>query len=82
LIIAIQERGKVLGIAVASVYIGLSCGPFFGGWLTQHFFWLLRRGHIFFSCPGRSETRRLKGRSISKNSLFFELLTPSTQQTA
>jgi len=34
-----QERGKVLGIAVAAVYIGLSCGPFFGGWLTQHFSW-------------------------------------------
>ena len=34
-----QERGKVLGIAVAAVYIGLSCGPFFGGWLTQSFSW-------------------------------------------
>ena len=34
-----QERGKVLGIAVAAVYIGLSCGPFFGGLLTQHFSW-------------------------------------------
>ena len=34
-----QERGKVLGIAVAAVYIGLSCGPFFGGWLTQQFSW-------------------------------------------
>jgi EmrB/QacA subfamily drug resistance transporter len=34
-----QERGKVLGIAVAAVYMGLSCGPFFGGMLTQHFSW-------------------------------------------
>jgi multidrug resistance protein len=34
-----QERGRVLGIVVAAVYIGLSCGPFFGGWLTQHFSW-------------------------------------------
>jgi EmrB/QacA subfamily drug resistance transporter len=34
-----QERGRVLGIAVAAVYIGLSCGPFFGGWLTQHLTW-------------------------------------------
>jgi EmrB/QacA subfamily drug resistance transporter len=34
-----EERGKVLGIAVAAVYIGLSCGPFFGGFLTQHFSW-------------------------------------------
>ncbi len=34
-----QERGRVLGMVVAAVYIGLSCGPFFGGWLTQHFSW-------------------------------------------
>ncbi|MCF8142575.1 MAG: MFS transporter [Deltaproteobacteria bacterium] len=34
-----MERGKVLGIAVASVYIGLSVGPFLGGLLTQHLTW-------------------------------------------
>lgn len=34
-----QERGKVLGIAVAAVYAGLSCGPFIGGYLTQHIGW-------------------------------------------
>jgi MFS family permease len=34
-----EERGRVLGIVVAAVYVGLSCGPFFGGWLTQHFTW-------------------------------------------
>jgi EmrB/QacA subfamily drug resistance transporter len=34
-----NERGKVLGIAVAAVYSGLSCGPFFGGWLTHYFGW-------------------------------------------
>jgi len=33
------ERGRALGITVAAVYIGLSCGPFFGGILTQHFGW-------------------------------------------
>jgi len=33
------ERGKVLGINVAAVYLGLSLGPFFGGSLTQHFGW-------------------------------------------
>jgi len=33
------ERGKVIGIAVASVYIGLSAGPFLGGLLTQHLTW-------------------------------------------
>jgi EmrB/QacA subfamily drug resistance transporter len=34
-----QERGKVLGIAVAAVYSGLSCGPFFGGIITHHLSW-------------------------------------------
>ena len=33
------ERGKVLGINVAAVYLGLSMGPFIGGILTQHFGW-------------------------------------------
>ncbi len=33
------ERGKVLGINVASVYTGLSLGPVFGGFLTQNFGW-------------------------------------------
>jgi MFS family permease len=34
-----EERGKVLGINVAAVYSGLSCGPFLGGLLTQYFGW-------------------------------------------
>jgi EmrB/QacA subfamily drug resistance transporter len=34
-----RERGKVLGIAVAAVYSGLSCGPFFGGIITYHLSW-------------------------------------------
>lgn len=33
------ERGKVLGIVTAAVYVGLSAGPFLGGFLTQHFGW-------------------------------------------
>jgi EmrB/QacA subfamily drug resistance transporter len=33
------ERGRVLGITVAAVYSGLSCGPLAGGWLTQAFSW-------------------------------------------
>ncbi len=34
-----SERGRVLGINVAAVYIGLSCGPFFGGLLTHYLGW-------------------------------------------
>ncbi|MCE7698774.1 MAG: MFS transporter [Methanobacterium paludis] len=34
-----QERGKAIGINLASVYIGLSLGPVLGGFLTQYFGW-------------------------------------------
>jgi EmrB/QacA subfamily drug resistance transporter len=34
-----QERGKALGISVAATYLGLSLGPFLGGFLTLHFGW-------------------------------------------
>jgi len=33
------ERGRALGINAASVYLGLSAGPFIGGILTQHLGW-------------------------------------------
>jgi EmrB/QacA subfamily drug resistance transporter len=35
----LKERGRVLGINAASVYLGLSLGPFLGGLLTQYFGW-------------------------------------------
>lgn len=34
-----NERGRVLGINVSAVYIGLSVGPFVGGILTQNLGW-------------------------------------------
>ena len=34
-----QNRGTALGIASASVYIGLSCGPLIGGWFTETYGW-------------------------------------------
>lgn len=34
-----QERGRVLGISVAAVYLGLSTGPFAGGIVTQYLGW-------------------------------------------
>lgn len=34
-----SERGRVLGINVSCVYLGLAVGPFIGGVMTQHFTW-------------------------------------------
>jgi len=34
-----NQRGRVLGINVAAVYLGLSSGPFVGGIITQHLGW-------------------------------------------
>ena len=34
-----NRRGRVLGIAVSAVYVGLSTGPFAGGMLTHYFGW-------------------------------------------
>ena len=43
-----KERGGVLGINVAAVYIGLSAGPFLGGIMTQYFTW---RSVFLFPVP-------------------------------
>jgi EmrB/QacA subfamily drug resistance transporter len=34
-----EQRGKVLGINTAAVYLGLSLGPFVGGYLTENWGW-------------------------------------------
>ena len=34
-----EERGRVLGINIGTVYVGQAVGPFLGGVLTQHFGW-------------------------------------------
>ena len=34
-----QERGGILGINIAAVYVGLTIGPFIGGLLTQQLGW-------------------------------------------
>ena len=43
-----EERGRVLGINVAAVYLGLSTGPFLGGLITQHLGW---RFIFWFNVP-------------------------------
>jgi EmrB/QacA subfamily drug resistance transporter len=57
------ERGRAIGIITATIYAGLSIGPFLGGILTQHFGWqsiflvnvpigVLVTAAIIFSIPG------------------------------
>lgn len=43
-----QHRGRVLGMSVSGVYLGLAFGPFFGGFLTQYLGWR----SIFFIASG------------------------------
>ncbi len=45
-----KERGKAMGVAIASVYAGLSLGPVTGGVLTEYFGW--RSIFIFTVIPG------------------------------
>lgn len=43
-----EKRGKALGIVVASVYSGLTLGPFIGGFLTKTWGW---QGIFLFTVP-------------------------------
>ena len=43
-----EKRGKALGIVVASVYTGLTLGPFIGGFLTKNWGW---QGIFLFTVP-------------------------------
>jgi MFS family permease len=83
------ERGKALGTSTASVYLGLSTGPFLGGLLTQHFGWrsiflanaglgLIVIGSIFAKLKGewaeaRGERFDLKGSILYGLSLIIAI---------
>lgn len=34
-----NERGRMIGLTVSIIYIGLTCGPLVGGWLITHYGW-------------------------------------------
>ena len=75
------ERGKVLGLNVAAVYLGLSLGPFIGGILTQSFGW---RSIFLFCIPleivvtilaffrlNTGETGRISGRIDHTGTILY-----------
>ncbi len=34
-----ELRGRALGLNVTAIYLGMTCGPFLGGFLTHHYGW-------------------------------------------
>ena len=34
-----KERGRMIGLSVSIIYVGLTCGPLVGGWLTGLYGW-------------------------------------------
>ncbi len=71
-----SERGKVLGINVAAVYIGLSVAPVIGGFMTQYLGWR----SIFHLCAALSliiviaGIWKIKGEWIEAKGEKFDLL--------
>ena len=43
-----KDRGRALGINVSAIYLGLTCGPLLGGWVTQNISW---RGVFIIHVP-------------------------------
>jgi EmrB/QacA subfamily drug resistance transporter len=77
-----QHRGRMLGISVSAVYLGLAFGPFAGGFLTQYLGWRsifhIATGFgifttvIAFLFLGKDETPVIKGKKIDfKGTVFY-----------
>lgn len=79
-----QHRGRVLGISVSSVYLGLSFGPFVGGMLTQQVGWRsifiaasvlgLISTIVAFLYLGKDETKEKTNSKMSFKGVIFFML--------
>lgn len=80
-----KERGKILGINVSAVYVGLSAGPFLGGYLVQtlgwqSLFWLVGPLQIMafvlihYFYPKRTEELKHGGNFDWKGTLIYAFL--------
>ncbi len=67
-----RERGRVLGISTAAVYVGLSCGPPLGGLIAHHLGWRA----IFLICGGVSFVVSL----VAVAGLESDVADPSTER--
>lgn len=70
-----EERGRVLGINTAAVYLGLSVGPVLGGFLVQYLGW--RSIFVFSAALGTfalaAAARKLKGDWVEARGESFDL---------
>jgi EmrB/QacA subfamily drug resistance transporter len=72
----IEERGRVVGITGAAVYLGISVGPFLGGLLTQYLGW---RGVFFVTgclsgAMSLTSTRKLLREESRQETEPFDLI--------
>ena len=74
-----QERGRVLGINVATVYTGLSLGPVLGGAMNQHLGWesifflnaVIGLSALIFAFRIKGEWAGAKGESFDTTGTFL-----------
>lgn len=79
-----RQRGRVLGISVSAVYLGLAFGPFVGGLLTQYVGWRsiffaasglgLLTSFIAFQFLGKDEAPEPNRKRIDLKGTFFYML--------
>ncbi len=79
-----RERGRVLGIVVAAVYIGLSSGPFVGGLVTHQLGWaqLFLLNGLICVVPIFLIATRLKGEWADAAGESYDLLGSGTYAVA